>query len=46
MLLCDRTGWMLDYVRSLSLEDYALVHGVLDGLDKAKADAIKHAGGD
>lgn len=45
MLLCERTGWTLDYVRSLVLEDYALVRGVLDGLDKAKTDVMKHGPG-
>jgi hypothetical protein len=41
MLLCERIGWTLDYVRSLSPDDYALVRGVLDGLDKARHDVRK-----
>ncbi len=43
MLLCERIGWTLDTVRSLSVEDYALVSGVLDGLDKARGDVRKHS---
>jgi len=43
MLLCERIGWTLGYVRSLELDDYALVRGVLDGLDKARADIRKIA---
>jgi hypothetical protein len=42
VLLCERIGWTLDAVRSLSPEDYALVRGVLDGLDKARVDVGKH----
>jgi hypothetical protein len=41
VLLCERTGWTLETVRSLSVEDYALVRGVLDGLDKARSDAVR-----
>jgi len=42
VLLCERTGWTLEYVRSLDGNDYALVRGVLDGLDKARVDLMKH----
>jgi len=45
VLLCERTGWTLAYVRSMSPEDYALVRGVLDGLDKARKDVEKAAYG-
>jgi len=45
VLLCERIGWTLADVRSLSIDDYALVRGVLDGLDKARRDVEKAAYG-
>lgn len=36
ILLAERTGWTLDYVRNMDKQDYLNVRYVIDGLDTAR----------
>jgi len=35
-LLAERTGWTLDYIRSLDLDDFFNMREILRGLDTAR----------